>query len=277
MSGRLDRVVWNAHRFGLTPSKLRARLFDGSGPAVVSNSLPKAGTHLLERALCLHPRIYRSLRRTVHDRRVPSMGDLADLVPRMRPGELLVTHLSYNTERESILSRGKAAGLFLIRDPRDIVISQAHYVVKNDRHPHHETLSRVDDFQQRLRTVIVGDEDRGMPSLHSRLSAYAGWLTSSALVVRYEDLIGASGGGSKRAQLESLKDVFQHVGLEVSPAELESLAGEIFSDASPTFRRGRIYQWREQFDEETVAVFDETVGEFAEIYGYGSHVHPTDS
>lgn len=274
MSGRLNRAVWNAHRFGLTPSKMVTRFFDDSAPAVVSNSLPKAGTHLLERALCLHPRIYRSLRRTVHDRRVRSMGDLGDLVPRMRPGELLVTHLSYNTGREMVLSQGTAAGLFLIRDPRDIVISQAHYVVKNDRHPHHHTLSQVDEFQQRLRTVIVGDPDRGMPSLRSRLEAYAGWLSSSSLVVRYEDLIGASGGGTAKAQLASLERVFVHIGLEMDQAELESLAGEIFSDASPTFRRGRIYQWREQFDEETTATFNDTVGEFAEIYGYGSHVPP---
>lgn len=274
MSARFDRIVWNAQRFGLTPSKLRARVFGRSGPVIVSNSLPKAGTHLLERALCLHPLIYRSLRRTVHDRRVPRMGDLADLVPGMRPGELLVTHLSYNPERDSILGQDGVAGLFLIRDPRDIVISQAHYVVKNDRHPHHDTLRQVDDFQQRLRTVIVGDPDRGMPSLRSRLAAYADWLSSSALVVRYEDLIGAAGGGTDRAQLESLEQVFSYVGLEIGRPELKSLAGRIFSDASPTFRRGRIYQWREQFDEETVSIFDDTVGEFAEVYGYGSHVPP---
>lgn len=274
MSSQLGRLAWNARRFGLTPSKLRARLTDGTAPKVVSNSLPKAGTHLLERALCLHPRLYRSPRRTVHDRRVPAMGDLTDLVPRMRAGEVLITHLSHNPEREAVLRGEDAAGLFLIRDPRDIVISQAHYVVGRDKHPHHETLRRVEDFQERLRTVITGDPGEGMPSLRSRLESYQGWLDSSCLVVRYEDLIGSSGGGSSDQQRKTLESVFSHIGLELDEGDLDKLADETFSAESPTFRRGRIDQWREQFDDETSETYRLVVGQLADVYGYGIHVPP---
>ncbi|GAH00802.1 unnamed protein product [marine sediment metagenome] len=33
-------------------------------------SLPKSGTHLLERALCLHPNVYRKFIGTLEDRRL---------------------------------------------------------------------------------------------------------------------------------------------------------------------------------------------------------------
>jgi sulfotransferase 6B1 len=273
---RLGRLAWNARRFGLTPAKLQRRLLDHRAPIVVSNSLPKAGTHLLERALCLHPRLYRSLRRTLHDRRVPAMGDLDRVVPRLRPGEVLVTHLSHDPVRERVVSEEHVRSLFLVRDPRDLVVSQAHYVAGWDAHPHHETLASTDDLQERYRRIITGDAERSMPSLRLRLESYAGWLTSPALLVRYEELIGAAGGGDSGRQTAVIRQLFDHIGLPMTEAELAALAAATFSDASPTFRKGSIGQWQQQFDERTLEMFEQTVGDLMPAYGYGAHAVPPD-
>ncbi len=271
----LGRVWWDARRFGITPAKIRSRLFDHDAPVVVSNSLPKAGTHLLERALCLHPRLYRPIRRTLHDRRVPVMGDLVDVVPRLAPGHVLVTHLSYNEQRVAAVRGERVKSLFLIRDPRDIVVSQAHFVSGRPAHPHHATLAGIEDHQGRLRRVILGDPERSMPSIRQRLQSYAGWLASEALVVRYEDLVGVFGGGDADVQRSTLRRVFEHLGLELADDDVANLAQATFSGNSPTFRKGRLGQWQEQFDTETVAVFEEEVGDLIAAYGYGAHVPPS--
>ena len=64
-AGRLTRAWWDLQRFGLTPDKLPRRVHNPQAPPVFLISIPKSGTHLLERALCLHPLLYRRLERTL--------------------------------------------------------------------------------------------------------------------------------------------------------------------------------------------------------------------
>ena len=47
----LARQLWTAQRFGLTPRKLAGRAARAGVPRVLVVSLPKAGTHLVERAV----------------------------------------------------------------------------------------------------------------------------------------------------------------------------------------------------------------------------------
>ena len=55
------RLAWDLRRFGLTPRALGWRLCPGERPRILCLSIPKAGTHLLERVLCLHPGLYRAI------------------------------------------------------------------------------------------------------------------------------------------------------------------------------------------------------------------------
>ena len=45
----VGRRWWTLERFGFTPAKLARRAAPGKGPKVFCVSVPKAGTHLLER------------------------------------------------------------------------------------------------------------------------------------------------------------------------------------------------------------------------------------
>lgn len=276
MGNRVGRMWWNAERFGLTPPKLRFRLWGGTAPRVISNSLPKAGTHLLERALCLHPRLYRPIRRTLHDGLVHKAGDLTDVVPGLRPGQVLVTHLAYREDRERVLESEDVRTLFLVRDPRDIVVSQANYIVKEETHSLHRAVSGVSDYQERLRGLIVGCRELGIPPLNQRLEEYAGWLGSKTHLVRYEDLIGAAGGGASHLQYSTLSGIYSFLGLDIESDDLVAVSERTFSSVSPTFRRGRIGQWREHFDATTSAIFEAEVGELAELYGYGHRAAPSE-
>jgi len=58
-------ILWNARRFGITPDKWSARLFPKE-IRLMTISIPKTGTHLLERVICLHPVFYRRIMKTLH-------------------------------------------------------------------------------------------------------------------------------------------------------------------------------------------------------------------
>jgi len=51
MKEYLRRFAWDLERFGLTPGKLVAHVINRTEPRVVVISVPKAGTHLVERIL----------------------------------------------------------------------------------------------------------------------------------------------------------------------------------------------------------------------------------
>ncbi len=94
----IRRWVWDLERFGLTPRKWAARRQRAQLPRVTVVSIPKAGTHLVERALCLHPQLYRPLLPTLGPRNVERFGGLGRIVEGLGPGAVLISHLPYSEE-----------------------------------------------------------------------------------------------------------------------------------------------------------------------------------
>jgi hypothetical protein len=265
----LARHQWTFARFGLTPQKLAARALNRTEPKILCNSLPKAGTHLLERALCLHPRLYRKFVPTISDQKIHRWNGLDALLARVRPGQIVLCHLHFRPEYQQYVAECGIRSIFLIRDPRDVVVSQAFYIAGERRHPLHQLFARQPTLKDRLRIAIQGDAAHGLPSVGQRLNEFAGWLSASDLVIRFEDLIGAEGGGSVRLQRQALRALYLAVGLSPQEELFDSIVQQLFSSASPTFRRGRTGQWRECFDPELEEMFQDIAAEQLVRYGYG--------
>ncbi len=265
----LPRSRWTLQRFGLSPGKLRYRVADAGAATVFCVSLPKAGTHLLERALCLHPRLYRKLWPTVSDENIGRWRDLDGLLGRLRPGQVVASHLRYRPEYPDVLERRGVRGIFLIRDPHDIVVSQAHYVAKRTDHRAHELFADLPDLKERIRAAITGDPAHRLASIGERLDYFAGWL-DGLLVVRFEDLVGEAGGGGAEAQRVAVASIYRHLGMPVDERLLRSICVDLYSADSPTFRRGVIGGWRRSFDDELVTLLDEVVGDRSLPYGYST-------
>ena len=253
-------------RFGLSPSGLERRIRNRREPRVLCNSLPKAGTHLLERALCLHPRLYRPLLPTINEMNIDDRGGLARLLGRLRPGGVLVSHLACRPEWAAAVQEAGVRALLMVRDPRDVVVSTAHFVVAEPSHPWHARYLAEPDVGARIRLTIAGDAQ--VVPIGRLLAGYGDWEREGALVVRFEDLVGAAGGGDDTSQRRCLRDVYDHLGLPLDEARLEEIAGRLFSASSPTFRRGAIGQWRHAFDDEARALFDGRASELLGALGY---------
>jgi len=265
----MPRNAWTLERFGLTPSKLPLRLTDPGTPRVLCVSIPKAGTHLLERALCLHPHLYRKLLPTLTNSSLRRWGGLDGLLSKVRPGQVIASHLRFEADFPDIADRRRVSVVFLVRDPRDLVISQANYVARRSDHRFNPLFAERAGFHERLELAIAGDPEHGLRSVGERLEVYAGWLRSSALVVRFEDLVGPHGGGEADRQTEAVRAIYRHIGLPIGDAFVSEVCGRLFSRESPTFRRGSIGQWRDLFDDELEDLFERTAGDMMRAYGYG--------
>jgi len=262
------RQRWTLERFGLSPGKLPRRAGSGGPPPVFCVSIPKSGTHLLERALCLHPALYRKLVPTVSGENLERLGGLDRLVGRMRAGQVVVSHLRHDDDAERTLSSAGVRGLFMIRHPRDILVSQIHYATSRPDHRTHDLFASLPDERARLRAAIVGDPNHGLLSIAQRLAYFRGWLSSGFLVVRFEDLIGVAGGGDTQRQRDLLRGIFEHAGVDASERVLDQVAARLFSPESPTFRSGQVGSSREFFDADLEELLRSTVGDGALPYGY---------
>lgn len=276
LGGRVSKWLWDVRRFGLTPSLLATRASPSGGPKILTISLPKAGTHLLESTLCRVPQIYRKVLPTVHDANIERWGDLGGVLRTLRPGQVAVSHLAYSSERAAMILEEQATALFLVRDPRDIVVSQAHYITQRRDHPQHDLFRSAENLEARVLLAIRGNAKTGLDSVGSRLKAYAGWLKETrVLTLRYEDLIGPQGGGSRDKQEAAIASTLKHLRVELSVDAKAKLAASTFAVSSPTFRQGSVGRWREVFTARVEDAFRSEADEQLATYGYDWEQLPT--
>lgn len=264
------RRVWDAKRFGLSPDKWVNRFSNGDAPRVLCVTIPKAGTHLLERALCLHPVLYRKALPTVNGKNIGQWGDLSALLGRLSSGQIIMSHLHFTNERLKSIRDHDVKTIFLIRDPRDIVVSESYYVLRKTDHPNHAIYAQQDTFSDCISLSIRGHEDPRVLSIGEILRLFEGWLYSDVLVVRFEDLIGPQGNGRRDKQHQVLRSIFEYLGFTVDSGTVKTLALKTFSNKSPTFNNGKGGRWRKYFTPEITEQFKETVGDALVRYGYES-------
>jgi aryl sulfotransferase len=181
-----------------------------------------------------------------------------------------------------LLGRRARAALYLVRDPRDVVVSYAFHnedrldaVIKTLNNPAACLLGSVDVFPQQ-----IGDWSR-----HVR-----GWRDQTDIplhVVRYEDLHQDTEQVLRKvvewlgSGFDSDAEIAQAVSRAVKSSELRELqrqerekgfrirpAATLSPDASLFFRQGRIGDWRNHLSLQQVRVIEEAHGETMLALGY---------
>lgn len=158
-----------------------------------------------------------------------------------------------------------------IRDPRDTVISMINFL-EGRTVAGYGNFFEADIFSAILASKPTWEEKidyalRDPAFLGHDQFRKALWMLHhpNVCVVRYEDLAGPEGGGSRERQLDAVRRVLRHVGSERDP---EAVAGTIYNRDSWSFYRGRSGGWRERFTGRNLARFREQYGDILEQYGY---------
>jgi hypothetical protein len=135
-------------------------------------------------------------------------------------------------------------------------------------HVHHEYYRSLPDFNSRLMVSILGRPDAGIefPGIASRFSPYLGWLDQPAVLkIHFEDLVNR-----RREVLGSILDhLLSRVPMTLSREfMLEALERAINPERSPTFRSGRVGEWKKYFNKEHKQIFKDICGDLLIHLGY---------
>jgi len=259
---------------------LRYRQFSFNGvPVLFANSFPKSGTHLLTQILDgftqIGPAVNSGLPAVVtydgfsgRQRQVSKI--LAD-IKRLLPGDIAYGHVHAFPEVIQYIASAPFTFYFILRDPRDVVVSHVHYVT--DMEPNHilhqyykEELS---NFDERLSASIQGRPELGIdfPNIRQRFEPFMTWLDQpDVLTVRYEDFIL-----DRHAALAQVLDFALQRGFPLRVERqiaLNRLENSIDPQRSPTFRSGKIGGWESQFTQAHKQLFKSVSGDLLLRLGY---------
>ena len=165
-----------------------------------------------------------------------------------------------------IRSLSRAIIIFIIRDPRDVAVSLASSIS-----------SPVMPLDERIGRVIAGEyPDPMYLNRYLNLSGGIRELFATSLAwwrepapniwrLRYEDIIGAEGGGDAERQLQAIWELQLALHVPGRPADFSD---RIFCPEAPTFRRGQIGDHLLDFKERHHEVFAQSAGDLLEELGY---------
>ncbi len=171
------------------------------------------------------------------------------------PGQYLSGHVPWTEATAGLLRAEGLKHVIIVRDPRDVLVSFVHYVVR----PEH-ILSR--DFRdlspdERVRLALEGG--RGAASgvqitgLREGFASILAWQQEpSVLFVRFEALIGERGDGSSAEQRAAVQAICQHLELAHDDALIDQVCLRAFDTGAATFRRGKIGAWRDELTPEQI-------------------------
>ena len=276
-----------------------ARPTYGRLPAAVVNGFPKGGTHLLVRCVAVLGGVQRQdfflHYKTGEELNLPPVPAGGEGIPqgigepRLIPregiervlsslwaGEFAVGHIPYSSGFEELLQGHRLRMLFILRDPRDAVISLLYFILSHPDSARQWHLTRtLHTPEEQVLAVISGFEttnERGrirLRNIGDRLASVMPWLKVPLnYTTRFERLVGPQGGGSEEAQHEEIANIGRHAGLSLTPEQIREVATKLFGQGSMTFRRGQIGSWREHFNNEHKAAFKKIAGQYLIELGY---------
>lgn len=244
-------------------------------PPVLVNSVPKSGTHLLHAAAAALPgvRDYHSFVASVPPvvHRPRSEAATRGRLRRIAPGELLRAHLWHSDEAAEDLERLNVVHLLIVRDPRDVIVSEAHYLAEMAPwHALHREFADRADLGARVKLAIEGlDTGRRpwYPPVAARLEPYVAWIARPRVhTFRYEDLIGERRVDAVRGAVAAYAAAAAR-GVDVE--EVTARAVRAADEGRPhTFRKGGAGGWRSVFTAEHRDLFKRHAGDLLVRLGY---------
>jgi len=191
-------------------------------------------------------------------------------------GNSFGAHCNYSEALSQVLKSNDIKPVCIIRDPRAIAASHMHYIMTWEKHFFHKSYMELNSDKERLKFSITGGKlgKFDVAPLSERYLNFYNWnLDSSAICVRFEDLVGPNGGGEQLKQYEAIQKVSKHLNVELSESDIQAIASNVYGSSnthttSNTYRKGKIDSWREELDRELIKILDEEVVEILNKFGY---------
>jgi hypothetical protein len=156
--------------------------------------------------------------------------------------------------------------LFQVRDLRDVMVSAVFYF--------HEKLEKLNlqTFDEKLTFVLTSNSNYSN-WIENNAKLYPAWATlPNTYTIRFEDLVGEAGNGSKKKQKETISFVFSLLHKELTEEKLDWIVDNLFGypqdRISWTFRKGCIGEWKVYFQDHHKRLFNKRWGKYQRMLGY---------
>ncbi|MEQ4300467.1 sulfotransferase domain-containing protein [Plantactinospora sp. B6F1] len=266
------RVMGNAHNAKLqltVPVEVRSEFEN-----IFHCTVRKAGSQWVK-ALFSDPVIYRYSGLLPYDPRPHNWRYPQPLPPGRIVSSLFVSYNGFM----NIPKSGRYRTFFILRDPRDLVVSgyfsyRSSHTAMGDVLQVRKVLQEK-PFKEGMLHVIEHLANKGtFRSLRAWAKAPN---TETVRVCRYEDLTG-------ERQADEVEQLMRHCGIPIPPAELAALLSRYsFSRMRNTqasdpalshYRKGKPGDWRNHFDDDIYEAFAAATGDLVEVLGYPGYEAP---
>jgi hypothetical protein len=246
-------------------------------PPVLANSFPKSGTHLLAQVTeGLPDRVnygaFLGSETSSFQLRERTAENTRQFIRGFVPGEVIRGHLYYEPPYAEALANRNTVNYFVYRDPRAVVVSEAHYLREMNRwHRLAKYFRRAPTIEDAISLSITGLDPPvpGIvyPNIAARFARYHGWLHhEDCLAIRYEDLVT----DARAIVIRQMAELYaRHCGGNIDiDACVFAMTAAIAPEKSHTFRSGKKSGWRKEFTRAHRRLFDQVTGELLIELGY---------
>ncbi|MGB3612659.1 MAG: sulfotransferase domain-containing protein [Elainellaceae cyanobacterium] len=251
---------------------------------VLCNSYPKSGTHLLYQIL-YSAQEFKKWDDIVS---VQALCGIMNTASHVRwkvgsapDGSIVRSHLMYDNHILDVLQEFNCKALFIYRDLRDVAVSHARWVTKEERIFLHEVYKSYPKFDDQLMRSIKGvplgtpfGSNVSQPDIGTDFSRWKGWVSDAdTCAVKLEDLVGARGGVSEYTRLYIVEQILDHLEIPMSTQKIRSqfASNALDPGESHTFRKGgkgSIGGWKAIFNEDHKTAFKQAAGQDLIDLGY---------
>ena len=246
-------------------------------PPVIVNSFPKSGTHLLMQLVEGLPgrRNYGAFLASMTSSfqfRERTPQNVTRFIRGIVPGEIVRAHLFFDERYADELAKKSAVHYYIYRDPRDVVVSEAHYLREMNRwHRLAPYFRKLDSIEEAISLSINGLQPTvpgiEYPNIGARFARYQPWLhRDDCLCIRFEDLRS----DEQPAIIKKMAEFYAgraSAGLDVASCA-QAMAAHVAPHKSHTFRSGKKAGWQKEFTPEHRRRFADVAGDLLVQLGY---------
>ncbi|WP_377889533.1 sulfotransferase domain-containing protein [Alkalihalobacillus sp. R86527] len=238
-------------------------------------SIPKSGTHLLKQILLGIPGMkhYPDKGMFGHFNNQPKLQ--LSRTESLEKNEFVNGHVFCSDDWDAFFTKLNMKKIFVMRDPRDVVVSYAYFIPTLPIHPLYETFTQKGfTHRDRIKFLIEGGQPITpkkpyQPNVEEWYKSFSEWKNRpDVFTIRFEDLISSE--KSRNLVLHHLvKFLWGENGVPKSRAWMVgNMINNIDPATSPTFRKGTIGGWQEEFDHELKKLFKKESGNLLASLGY---------
>lgn len=219
-------------------------------------TIPKSGTHLVGKLITeISGRTWVTCK-TLHALDQKEIDELSEK-------NVYMSHAPCLLHNYDLVNKNKLKTIVLVRDPRDLLISLAFWVKKHPQSFLDCNNLEIDELITYLirHYNIVRPEIPKITGLKEVYSSFLAWSSyPDHLITKFENLVGAQGGGDDSLQKREITRIAQFLNKPLSEDEITSIRNSLFG-GTKTFREGKIGEWKKYFSAEQKQLFKEAAGD----------------